>query len=110
MFKQSADDKAFFAWLGRKIRLERLSCDGCGRIAWQHRAHLDAKGNGGHDLNNIALLCPTNPFLLRKGCRQRQEKRTDAFMAELAAEGRPADLYAKARGHTAQWRKETGRG
>ena len=75
MFKQSADDKVFF----------------------------DAKGNGGRDLNNIALLCPTNPFLLRKGCHERQEKKTEKFEA-----ANNVDLHAKARAHTAQWRKETG--
>ena len=101
-FKLTPDDKAQWKWM--KPMTEELGpCDcECGRWGYRQRAHLHARGNGGRVLNNIVLLLPL--------CHSLQEKRMRAFVAELAAEGRPVDLHAKARGHTAQWRKETGRG
>ena len=103
MFKLSADDKALWKWLGLLTRSERLPCDGCARTLWLVRCHLLAKSKGGRVVNNISLLCqhtPTHP-----GCHSRQEKNTDRYIEETGV-----DLYAKARGHTAQWRKEADRG
>ena len=92
-FKLSPDDKAMWKWLGQLIK-ERLPCDGCGRITWLSRCHLLARSRGGRVGDNIALLDP--------GCHDLQEKRTDQFI-----EATGVNLYAKARGHTARWRKET---
>ncbi len=94
MFKLSADDKALWKWMGLLTRSERLPCDGCGKVTWLSRAHLLARSRGGRVIDNIALLCG--------GCHEAQEKRTEQFIAEIGV-----NLYAKARGHTAQWRKET---
>ena len=102
MFKLTPDDKAMWKWLGLLTRSERLQCDGCARTLWLVRCHLLAKGNGGRVIDNIALLCqhtPTHP-----GCHLRQEKNTDRYIEETGV-----DLRAKARGHTAQWRKEMDR-
>lgn len=103
MFKLTADDKAQWKWMGTLARSERLPCDGCGRFAWLSRCHLLAKSKGGRVIDNIALLCEDTPCI--PGCHPRQEKNVDRFIEQT---GR--DLHAKARGHTAQWRKETGRG
>jgi len=92
MFKLTADDKTLWKWLS--VYRESRHCDGCG--AWGfflHRAHLLAKSRGGRVVDNIALLCG--------GCHEAQEKKTEQFIAETGI-----DLYAKAHGHTAQWRKE----
>lgn len=97
MFKLTADDKAQWKWM-YPMTQERGICDcGCWRWGWRQRAHLHAKGNGGRVLNNIVLLLPV--------CHDAQEKDTDRFEATMNV-----DLHAKARGHTAQWRKETGCG
>jgi hypothetical protein len=100
-FKLSADEKVMWKWLGHLIK-ERLPCDGCGRITWLSRCHLLAKSRGGRVINNIALLCEDTPCI--PGCHSRQEKDTDRYV-----EATGVNLYAKACGHTAQWRKETGR-
>ncbi len=110
MFKLTADDKAMWNWLGEYAKNPHR-CDGCGWFTHLSRCHLLAKGSGGRVVDNIALLCEQEIVdtdlgpLAIAGCHTLQEKRTDAFIAET---GR--DLYASARGHTAQWRKETGRG
>ena len=101
-FKLSPDGKAMWKWLGQLVK-ERLPCDGCGRIAWLSRCHLLARSRGGRVGDNIALLCEDTPCI--PGCHPRQEKNTDQFI-----EATGVNLYAKARGHTARWRKETGRG
>ena len=105
-FKLSADDKAMWRWLGNYARTPR-ACDGCGRTARLSRAHLWAKSRGGRVVGNIVLLCEQESVdtvlgtLAIVGCHNLQEKRTDAFIMET---GR--NLYATARGHTAQWREE----
>ncbi len=103
MFKLTADDKAQWKWMGTLTRSERLPCDGCGRFAWLSRCHMLAKSKGGRVLNNISLLCEDTPCI--PGCHPRQEKNTDQFI-----EATGVNLYAKARGHTARWRKEVEHG
>ena len=93
MFKLTADDIALWWWLGELTKGHRLPCDGCGVYRYLFRCHLLAKGNGGRVIDNIVLL--------DIGCHESQEKRTAAYEAEMGV-----DLYAKARAHTAQWRKE----
>lgn len=58
-----------------------------------HRAHLRAKGSAGDDLWNVVLLCAL--------CHALQEKRAEAFCAELGV-----DLFAKAAGHTERFLAE----
>ena len=101
-FKLSPDGKAMWKWLGLLTIGQRLPCDGCGRYQWLSRSHLLAKSRGGRVLNNIALLCEDT--ITHPGCHPRQEKNTDRYIEQTGV-----DLYAKARGHTARWRKETGR-
>ena len=99
MFPLTAEDKAQWRWM-KPLTESQGPCDcECGRWGYRQRAHLHAKGSGGHVVNNIVMLIPA--------CHDRQEKRTNAFMAELAVGGWIVDLYAKARAHTIQWRKET---
>ena len=94
MFKLTADDIALWWWLGKLTKGQRLPCDGCGVYRYLFRCHLLAKGSGGRVIDNIVLL--------DIGCHDRQEKKTEKYEAEMGV-----DLHAKARGHTAQWRKET---
>ena len=101
-FKLSADEKILRKWLGQLVK-ERLPCDGCGRITYLSRCHLLAKSKGGRVVDNIALLCEDTPCI--PGCHPRQEKNTDQFI-----EATGVNLYAKARGHTARWRKEVEHG
>ena len=95
-FKQTDDDAKYWNWLAHQMQW-LLPCDGCAIHKWVTRAHLIPRSRGGHDCYNIALLCIP--------CHRAQEKRTDAYIAETGV-----DLYEKAAAHTAQWRKETGRG
>ena len=99
MFPLTAEDKA--QWRFMKPMTEYLGpCDcECGRWGYRQRCHLHARSRGGRVENNVVLLVAR--------CHGGQEKRTNSFMAELAANGRIVDLYATARQHTAQWRKET---
>ena len=88
----------YMDWLKELLRWDfSVLCDcGCGRAATD-RAHLKPTGNGGDDLDNVALLnwrCHTDG-------PKAQEKRTDAFNEE-----RGCDLWAKAREHTARWEQE----
>ncbi len=94
MFKLTADDIALWWWLGKLTKGQRLPCDGCGVYGYLFRCHLLARGNGGRVVDNIVLL--------DVGCHELQEKRTAQYEAE-----HDVDLYAKARAHTARWRKET---
>ena len=110
MFKLTADDKAQWKWFGEYVKRPHR-CDGCAHYTYLSRCHLLAKGKGGRVIDNIALLCEgeivgtdLGPLAI-PGCHELQEKRTERFEAETGV-----DLYAKARAHTAQWRKETGRG
>ena len=95
-FKLTPDDKALWKWLGELTKGQRLPCDGCGATRYLFRCHVLAKSRGGRVLDNIVLL--------DLGCHERQEKRTEQFEA-----AHNVDLHTKARGHTAQWRKDTGR-
>ena len=101
-FKLTRDDVALWKWMGELARGVRLPCDGCGRWAYLSRCHLLAKSRGGRVLNNISLLCEDTPCI--PGCHDRQEKNTERFIAQTGV-----DLWVKAHGHTAQWRKEKGR-
>ncbi len=73
----------FMSWILEKCR-ERRPCDGCQRWRWLERAHLAAKGSGGYDAGNLALLCSS--------CHEASEKRVDAWIAETGV-----DLYERAR-------------
>ena len=96
MFHLSADDRAMWRWLGELTKGQRLPCDGCGVWRYLFRCHLLARSRGGRVIDNVALLDVE--------CHRRQEKKTEQFNV-----ANDVDLYAKARGHTAQWRKETER-
>ncbi len=96
MFKLTDDDIALWWWLGELAKGQPRRCDGCGAWRYLFRCHLLAKGSGGRVIDNIVLL--------DIACHEQQEKRTALYEAE-----HDVDLYAKARGHTAQWRKETER-
>ena len=74
----------FMKWMRAKCEDGPRPCDGCKRWRYLERAHLVAKGSGGYDVGNIALLCTA--------CHTTSEKRVDAWIAET---GR--DLYAIAR-------------
>lgn len=89
-------DPLYMLWLGERL-LERPPCDACKQNRATERAHLDAKGSGGYDRLNIALLCAP--------CHHRQEKRTDLFMRETGA-----DLYAAAARWDNLYVAETGHG
>ena len=97
MFPLTAEDKAQWKWM--KPMTEKLGpCDcECCRWGYRVRAHLIPRSRTGMVLGNVVLLLPA--------CHVHQEKRTEEFCTECGV-----DLYAKARGHTARWRKETGRG
>ena len=83
----------YMDWLKAQI-LAGAFCDVCGGPSTGVvRAHLQAKGSAGDDLNNVALLC--------FWCHGLQEKRTDAFIKDCGV-----DLWAKAREHTARWEQE----
>ena len=112
MFKLTPDDKAQWKWMGER---RPQSCDVCGHPTYS-RCHLISRSHGGLVNGNIVWLCEPHlqiglgpPEGFSTGCHARQEKRTLAFMAEMEAEGNPVNLFAKAAGHTAQWREETGR-
>ncbi len=101
MFKLTADDKAQWKWMGEQ---RPQPCDVC-RYRTYSRAHLIARSQGGRVLDNIVWLCEDRfrrAGLHIGGCHPWQEKRTEAFMAEVLL-----DLFAIAAAHTAQWRKET---
>ena len=93
MFKQTDDDAKYWNWLAHRMQ-QLLPCDGCAIHKWLTRAHLVPRSRGGHDCDNIALLCIP--------CHRAQEKRTEKYQAEMGV-----DLYAIAAAHTAHWRKET---
>jgi len=76
-------------WLLVELGCGRL-CDACGEVLASARAHLKARGSGGDDLNNVALLC--------HGCHTRQEKRTAAFIKECGV-----NLHTKAIAHTQRY-------
>ncbi len=96
MFKLTADDKAQWKWMGELAKACRQPCDGCGWVLWLMRCHVVPRGRGGRVIDNIVFLdC---------ACHDAQEKKNEQYEAEM-----DVDLHAKARGHTAQWRKETGR-
>ena len=78
----------FMAWMLEKAKEGPRPCDGCDRWRTLDRAHLIAEGSAGDDIGNVVLLC--------RICHDRQEKRTDAFIAET---GR--DLCARAAGYAA---------
>ena len=106
MFKQTPDDKLYWDW----FKWRRLACDACGY--WPaSAAHLMKRGSGGKDLHNLVWLCESHSEpdnygrTWIQGCHPQQEGRTDAFVNEIGV-----DLYAIAAAHTAQWRKEKGRG
>ena len=97
MFKLTADDKAQWKWM-YPMTQERGPCDcECGVWGYRHRAHLIPRSRTGMVLDNVALLIPA--------CHDAQEKNTGRFCIH-----RNVDLYAIAAAHTAQWRKEAGRG
>lgn len=79
-------DKAYWDWLGERVRIG-WPCDGCGYYWSLFRSHLKPRSRGGDDRNNACLLC--------FDCDRRQEKRTEAFCAEIGV-----DLWAKAWAHT----------
>ncbi|KKN38016.1 hypothetical protein LCGC14_0757810 [marine sediment metagenome] len=109
MFKLTADDKAQWEWMAAQ---RPQPCDVCG-YRTHSRCHIIARSHGGSVLDNVIWLCEDHQIgdgLRRRGCHSLQEKRHLAFMAELEAEGNPVNLSAVASAHTAQWRKETGRG
>ena len=94
MFKLTPDDKAQWKWMRKLAGPWRQPCDGCGKILWLFRCHVLAKSRGGRVTDNIVLL--------DRACHELQEKNTARYEAETGI-----DLHAKARGHTARWRKET---
>ena len=106
-FKQTPEDKAFWKWMGER---RPQPCDAC-TYPTCSRCHCIPRSGGGRDLDNLVYLCEDRHEIINgnpvgkpvRGCHSRQEKRCGAFCTETGV-----DLYAKARGHTAQWRKEGG--
>lgn len=92
MFKLTADDKAQWKWMFQFTEVSGPCDCECGRWGYRHRAHLIPRSRTGAVLDNVALLLPV--------CHDEQEKNTERFCVR-----RDVDLYAKARGHTAQWQK-----
>lgn len=109
MFKQTLDDRAFWRWLRERCP---QPCDVCA-YPTRSRCHCVPRSRGGLDLNNTVYLCEDRHAIVNddpvgkpiRGCHSKQEKRCGAFCVETGV-----DLYAIAAAHTAQWRKETGRG
>ena len=98
LFPQSPEDKAYWEW----FKKQRYPCDVCGqRLA--DAAHLTPRSSGGKDRNNTVYLCRNRMEAnsAHKGCHERQEKRTDAFILEC---NKP--LWDIAKRHTRRFDRE----
>lgn len=106
LFPQSPEDKAYWEWFIKN----RSPCDVCGYNIAQ-AAHLTKRSSGGKDRNNLVWLCPPHPnietsdvssiFAWKRGCHERQEGRTDAFILKCGK-----DLWETAKCHTRRYDNE----